>query len=59
MFQNLVTENFLRRSQPSGAPKGWAPKIKAVERPKEIKAFKAKPLPKFVRERMNNQDENC
>ncbi|KAL5240479.1 hypothetical protein ACI65C_007889 [Semiaphis heraclei] len=50
---------FLRRSRPSGAPKGWAPKLKQADRPDSLPAFKAKPLPKFVRDRLNNRDEAC
>ncbi|XP_025201511.1 uncharacterized protein LOC112599024 [Melanaphis sacchari] len=51
--------NFLRRSRPSGAPKGWAPKLKQADRPDTLPVFKAKPLPKFVRDRLNNQDAAC
>ncbi|XP_022165165.1 uncharacterized protein LOC111030113 [Myzus persicae] len=50
---------FLRRSRPSGAPKGWAPKLKQADRPDTLPAFKAKPLPKFVRDRLNNRNEAC
>ncbi|CAI6350632.1 unnamed protein product [Macrosiphum euphorbiae] len=59
---NPAAENkrtFLRRSRPSGAPKGWAPKLKQADRPDTLPAFKAKPLPKFVRDRLNNRDEAC
>ncbi|XP_026807485.1 uncharacterized protein LOC113550073 [Rhopalosiphum maidis] len=50
---------FLRRSRPSGAPKGWAPKLKHADRPDTLPVFKAKPLPKFVRDRLNQQDAAC
>jgi len=56
---NCIPGTFLRRSRPSGAPKGWAPKLKQADRPDSLPAFKAKPLPKFVRDRLNNRDEAC
>jgi len=56
----LAKCNFLRRSKPSGTPKPWAPsKPKQNDRPEDVKQFKAKPLPKFIRQRLASRDQEC
>ncbi|VVC36769.1 Hypothetical protein CINCED_3A016951 [Cinara cedri] len=52
-----IKRKFLRRSQTSlnfgVSPKTWSPNLKPIERPRDLKEFKAKPLPKFIRDRLN------